>query len=297
MKLLSLQDPSSHQPRPPHYRLAVRTERGVVGTAGAPEPVPQTVMALLYGGAEARAALEAFVLKTFVNEASEFLDEAALTLGPCVPTPGKIICVGLNYRRHAAEAGMDVPKTPILFSKYANTLAGSEAVITIPKVTKQVDYEAELAVVIGRHAKNVGEDEAQDYVFGYCNGNDLSARDLQMLTGQWLLGKTLDGFLPLGPYLVTADEVGDPDALQLRCWLNGELRQDSSTADMVFSTGQLVSYISHHMSLESGDVILTGTPEGVIFGDSPAVWLKAGDEVTVETEKLGRLSNTFQAEP
>ena len=285
MKLLSLQEHSQD------HSLAVRTENGVVGTVGAPEEVPKTVLALLQGGSRAQAALE-----TFVAGATDFLDEATLTLAPCVPTPGKIVCVGLNYRRHAAEAGMAVPQTPILFSKYANALAGNGEVITLPKVTKQADYEAELAIVIGRRAKDVSEGEAHDYVFGYCNGNDLSARDLQMLTGQWLLGKTLDGFLPLGPSLVTADEVGDPDALRIRCWLNGELRQDSSTADMVFSTKQLVSYISRYLTLEPGDVILTGTPEGVIFGDDPAVWLKAGDEVTVEVEKLGRLTNTFQAE-
>ena len=281
MKLLSLQD----------HSLAVQTENGVVETVSAPEGVPQTVLALLQGGSRAQTALE-----TFVAGATDFLDEATLTLAPCVPNPGKIVCVGLNYRRHAAEAGMAVPQTPILFSKYANALAGNGDVITLPEVTKQADYEAELAIVIGRRAKDVSEGEAHDYVFGYCNGNDLSARDLQMLTGQWLLGKTLDGFLPLGPYLVTADEVGDPDALRIRCWLNGELRQDSSTADMVFSTKQLVSYISRYLTLEPGDVILTGTPEGVIFGDDPAIWLKAGDEVTVEIEKLGRLTNTFQAE-
>ncbi len=281
MKLLSLQD----------HSLAVQTENGVVETVSAPEGVPQTVLALLQGGSRAQTALE-----TFVAGATDFLDEATLTLAPCVPNPGKIVCVGLNYRRHAAEAGMAVPQTPILFSKYANALAGNGDVITLPEVTKQADYEAELAIVIGRRAKDVSEGEAHDYVFGYCNGNDLSARDLQMLTGQWLLGKTLDGFLPLGPYLVTADEVGDPDALRIRCWLNGELRQDSSTADMVFSTKQLVSYISRYLTLEPGDVILTGTPEGVIFGDDPAIWLKAGDEVTVEIEKLGRLTNTFRAE-
>ena len=281
MRLLSLQD----------HSLAVRTKNGIVGTVRAPESAPKTLNSLIRGGEEARAALEAFA-----SEASDFLEEADLSLASCVPTPSKIVCVGLNYRRHAAEAGMPVPETPILFSKYANTLSGDGEVITIPEATKQADYEAELAIVMGRRAKNIEEDKAHDYVFGYCIANDLSARDLQMLTGQWLLGKTLDGFLPLGPELVTADEVDDPDSLQIRGWLNGELRQDSSTADMVFSTKEIISYISHYMTLEPGDVILTGTPEGVIFGDEPAVWLKAGDEVTIEIESLGRLSNTFQAE-
>ena len=273
------------------HRLAVKTDRGVVDTVNAPEDVPKTVAALLRGGDGAKAALE-----SFARNATEFVDEAGLELAPCVPNPGKIVCVGLNYRRHAAEAGMAVPKTPILFSKYSNSLAAHGAEVVIPRVTKQADYEAELVVVMGRQAKNVSEADARSYVFGYCNGNDLSARDLQMLTGQWLLGKTLDGFLPLGPYLVTADEVGDPNRLGIRAWLNGELRQDSSTRDMVFSVEEIVSYVNRYMTLDPGDIILTGTPEGVIFGDDPAVWLKAGDEVSVEVESLGRLTNVMQAD-
>lgn len=278
MKLLSLQN----------HQLAVKTERGVLSTANAPEEVPKTVAALLHGGEEARARLESFVASS-----TEFVDENTLTLAPCVPDPGKIVCVGLNYRRHAAEAGLPVPETPILFSKYTNSLAAHGDEVVIPAVTKQADYEAELVIVMGRRAKEVSEAEALEHVFGYCNGNDLSARDLQRLTGQWMLGKTLDGFLPLGPYLVTADEVGDPNSLQIRCWLNGELRQDSNTRDMVFSVEEIVSYISHYMTLEPGDIILTGTPEGVIFGDDPTEWLRAGDEVTIEVEGLGRLTNVM----
>lgn len=281
MKLLSLKA---------QHELAVKTTRGVVGTANAPQHVPKTLTELLTRE-DALASLE-----TFVAEAETFLDEATLELAPCVPNPEKIVCVGLNYRRHAAEAGMAVPKTPVLFSKYSNALAAHGDTVTLPKVTKQADYEAELVVVMGRRAKNVSEADALDYIFGYCNGNDLSARDLQFLTGQWLLGKTLDGFLPLGPYLVTADEIGDPNRLQIRTWLNGELRQDSSTADMVFSVRDVVSYVSHHLTLEPGDVISTGTPEGVIFGDESPVWLKGGDELVVEVEKLGRLHNTLRAE-
>ena len=278
MKLLSLQD----------HRLAVKTERGVLSTANAPEEVPKSVAALLRGGGEARERLESFAASS-----TEFMDENTLTLAPCVPDPGKIVCVGLNYRRHAAEAGLSVPETPILFSKYANSLAAHGDEVVIPAVTEQADYEAELVIVIGRRAKEVSEEEALEHVFGYCNGNDLSARDLQKLTGQWMLGKTLDGFLPLGPYLVTADEVGDPNSLQIRGWLNGELRQDSNTRDMVFSAEEIVSYVSHYMTLEPGDIILTGTPEGVIFGDDPAKWLRAGDEVTIEVEGLGRLTNVM----
>ena len=282
MKLLSLKEAN---------RLLIKTDDGIVDTTNAPEGIPKTLDEVLRGGDAALAALESFAMG-----ADELLDEAGLELAPCVPDPGKIICVGLNYRRHALEAGMDVPKTPILFSKYSNSLAAHCDTVTLPKVTKQVDYEAELVVVIGKRAKNVSEADALDHVFGYCNGNDLSARDLQMLTGQWLLGKSLDSFMPLGPYLVTADEVGNPNTLKIRAWLNGELRQDSNTCDMVFSVEEIVSYVSRYLTLEPGDIISTGTPEGVIFGDDPPVWLKDGDEVAVEVERLGYLTNVMQTE-
>lgn len=219
------------------------------------------------------------------------LDETSLHLAPVLTNPGKIICVGLNYRRHAAESGLPVPSTPVLFSKFNNSLAGHREPIPLPPVAQQYDYEVELAVVIGRRARNIGSKEALECVFGYCTANDLSARDLQTRTSQWLLGKTLDKFLPLGPHLVTADEVRDPQNLALRCWVNGELRQNSSTADMIFSVAEIISYISQHFTLEPGDVICTGTPEGVILGMPEKVWLRAGDEVTVEVEGLGRLTN------
>jgi 2-keto-4-pentenoate hydratase/2-oxohepta-3-ene-1,7-dioic acid hydratase in catechol pathway len=215
--------------------------------------------------------------------------EAELRLGPCVPAPGKIVCVGLNYRRHAEEAGMPVPETPILFNKYSNTLAGSGEDVPLPDVAEQYDYEAELCVVMGRTASRVGEAEALDSVWGYCNGNDLSARDLQFRSSQWMLGKTLDRFFPIGPHLVSADEVGDPQALAIRCTVNGDLRQDSSTADMVFGVAELVSYISRHLTLEAGDVIATGTPAGVAQGMPGTPWLRGGDEVVVEIGGLGRL--------
>src|ERR1051326_3105258 len=216
--------------------------------------------------------------------------EAELSLLPCVPTPGKIIAVGLNYRRHANETGAAIPETPILFSKFNNTLAASCQQETLPKVAEQYDYEVELGVVIGRQAADVPVDRALHYVMGYCTTNDLSARDLQMRTSQWLLGKTLDGFCPVGPYLVTRDEIPDPQRLALRTWVNGEQRQNSNTADMIFSVADIVSYASRYMTLDPGDLIITGTPEGVILGTpEPRVWLKAGDEVAVEVESLGRL--------
>ena len=217
--------------------------------------------------------------------------EAQLRLGPCAPAPGKIVCIGLNYRRHAEETGAQVPDAPILFSKFSNSLAACGEEIPLPDVAELYDYEAELGVVIGRPARNVGEAHALDYVWGYCNCNDVSARDLQFRSSQWLLGKSLDRFLPLGPHLVSADEVGDPQGLRVQCSVNGSLRQDSSTADMVFGVAELVSYISKHWTLEAGDVIATGTPEGVAQGRPEKPWLRPGDEVVVEVGDLGRLTN------
>jgi len=221
--------------------------------------------------------------------------EAELTLGPCVPRPGKIVCVGLNYRRHAEESGMAVPETPILFNKFSNTPAASGEDVPLPEVAEQYDYEAELCVVMGRTARGVSEAAALDHVWGYCNCNDVSARDLQFRSTQWMLGKTLDRFFPIGPHLVSADEVGDPQALCIRCLVNGEVRQDSSTGDMVFGVAELVAYISRHFPLEPGDVIATGTPPGVGFARKPPVWMQPGDKVEVEIEGLGVLANVVGA--
>ena len=209
--------------------------------------------------------------------------------------PQKIIAIGLNYRKHAAEAGMPIPEFPIVFNKFSNALAAHGETVTIPPTTTKADYEVELAVIIGKRAKAVPVAEALSYVLGYATANDLSARDLQFRTAQWMLGKTLDGFLPIGPDLVTADEVPDPQALRLRTWLNGELRQDSSTADMIFSVAELVSYCSTYFTLVPGDVMITGTPAGVISGMADPVWLADGDRVIVEVEGLGQLETPLRA--
>ncbi len=215
-----------------------------------------------------------------------------LDLAPVVPEPGKIICVGLNYRRHAAESGMAEPKEPILFSKYSNTLAPQNATVAIQGL-EQVDYEAELGVVLGRGGRDIPESEALEHVLGYFNANDVSERVLQMRSGQWLLGKTLDGFLPIGPYLLTADEAGDPQDMQVRGWLNGDLRQDSSTGDMIFSVAEVIAYASRYMTLAAGDVLITGTPEGVVLGRAQKDWIVPGDEYVVEVGPLGRLTTRF----
>lgn len=220
------------------------------------------------------------------------LDEAGLVLGPCVPSPGKIVCVGLNYRRHAEEAGMQVPESPILFNKFNNSVAASGEDVPLPAdVAQQYDYEAELCVVIGRTARRVSEADALGHVWGYCNCNDVSARDLQFRSTQWVLGKSLDRFFPIGPYLVGADEAGDPQAMSVRCLVNGDVRQDSNTGDMVFGVAELISYISLYITLEPGDVIATGTPQGVAQGRPDKAWLRPGDEVVVEVGDLGQLRN------
>lgn len=281
-------------------KLGVVTDKGVLkveaaaAALSADAATPLSVMGAIEGGAAASGRLGALADRAVrEGDASLFLQEDQLEWGPCVTRPSKIICVGLNYRKHAEESNMPIPSCPILFNKFDNTLTGHLKDVAVPQVTEKMDYEAELAVVIGRPAKYVSRDEALDYVYGYCCVNDLSARDLQMKTHQWLTGKTCDGFSPLGPYLVTADEVGNPNDLGIRAYVNGELRQNSNTADMIFFVDEIVSYVSQYMTLEPGDIILTGTPEGVVFGYPPEkqVYLKPGDEITIEIDKLGALTN------
>lgn len=262
--------------------------------------VPRSLRDVLEGGEDALYRLQRFVdtLPKNSGEDSLYKEEDNLELGPCVADPGKIICIGLNYRRHAEETGMPLPEYPILFSKFANSLAGHGEEVPLPRSAQKVDYEAELGIVIGRTAKYVSEERALDYVFGYFAANDLSARDLQTRTSQWLAGKSCDKFSPVGPYVVTRDEVPDPNLLNIQCSVNGGIRQQSSTADMIFDCRQIVSYVSQCMTLSPGDIILTGTPEGVVMGYPPEnqIYLQPGDVVTVEIEKLGRLSNRMIAE-
>jgi 2-keto-4-pentenoate hydratase/2-oxohepta-3-ene-1,7-dioic acid hydratase in catechol pathway len=287
--------------------LGIVTPQGVLNVVEAiaavtsqVESIPTTIMEVIEGGEAAVAKLQSLVEQSIASEYSSsfLLSEADLTLEPCVTSPNKMICVGLNYKRHAEETNMPLPQYPILFNKFNNTLAGHGEEISLPKVSAKVDYEAELVIVIGKEAKYIDKENALDYVFGYCCVNDLSARDLQMRTQQWLLGKSCDGFSPLGPYLVTADEVGNPNELAIRCIVNGEVRQNSNTADMIFHCDEIVSYISQHMTLVPGDVILTGTPEGVILGypEDKQIWLQDGDVVSIEIEKLGKLTNRMVSE-
>lgn len=232
-------------------------------------------------------------IKSIVEQATSYLEEDSLSIATCTPFTNKIICIGLNYRQHAIESGMDIPEIPIVFSKYNNSLCNFQEAVPLDEAGKEYDYEVELGVVIGKKAKNISKENALEYVLGYCVANDLSCRDLQFRSSQWLMGKTQDKFLPLGKYVATTDEVPDPHNLRLTCSLNGEIRQDSNTGDMIFSIAEIIEDLSKHFTLVPGDLILTGTPFGVIMGMKEKDWLKAGDSVTVEIEKLGSTTNVM----
>jgi 2-keto-4-pentenoate hydratase/2-oxohepta-3-ene-1,7-dioic acid hydratase in catechol pathway len=211
-----------------------------------------------------------------------------------IDRPEKIICVGMNYRDHAAEAGLEVPAKPVLFAKWPNALVGPGEPIVIPAGVERVDYEAELGVVIATRARGLTVDRALEAVAGYVCVNDVSARSLQFEDGQWTRSKSLDSFCPVGPRLAPAEEIPDPQRLRIRCLVNGEALQDSSTEQMVFGVAELVAYISETITLEPGDLIATGTPAGVGFTREPPVFLQPGDEVTVEIEGIGALTNGVQ---
>ena len=221
-----------------------------------------------------------------------FVAEADARFGPCVLAPEKIVCVGLNYKSHVAESGEKLPPVPILFNKFNSALNhhGGTIAVSSEKVARKFDYEGELVIVMGKTARDVSEADALSYVFGYATGHDFSARDTQLETSQWMAGKAGDGWGPVGPWLVTADQV-DPSNLDIETRVNGEVRQSSNTSRMIFDCRTLVSFISQRMTLRPGDLIFTGTPEGVILGypKEKQVWLKAGDTVTTRIEKLGTL--------
>lgn len=226
--------------------------------------------------------------------APAMVEESAAKFGPCVVNPEKILMLGFNYRQHAAETKTPIPKAPVLFNKYNNALNGHGGVIKLPKSAVKFDYEVELQCIMGKTARDVSEAEALDYVFGYATGNDFSARDLQFRDGknsQYMIGKSSDGFMPVGPYLVGAEVVGDPQKLQLECRVNGERHQNANTADMIFNCAQIIAYASTIFTLKPGDLFSTGTPEGPIIGrpEAQQTWLKPGDKIACSVEKLGEL--------
>ena len=272
--------------------LTVRDGREViVDLARADASLPNSVRGILEGGSAALAKAEAAAV-----DASDVLDAASVKLAAPIPNPGKILCIGLNYADHAAESGQPLPDYPIVFSKYSNTVIGSGEAIILPRVTDKVDYEAELGFVIGVGGRHISEADALDHVAGYMPINDVSARDYQERVSQWTMGKSFDTFAPMGPALVTADEVGDPHELAIRLWIGDEVLQDSNTSQLIFSVPKLVADISEVMTLEPGDIVSTGTPPGVGGARTPPRWMRAGETVNIEIEKLGILSNPIVAE-
>ena len=278
-------------------RLGVKTDRGVLDVARAARVLnlyaPATLDELLQqeDGPSVQAVVSAAA--TNADAASAFRPEAGVEYGPLVSRPDKIVCVGLNYRKHAEEVGAQIPSHPVLFNKFNAALNNHRGTVTLPvDLATQFDYEVELVIVIGRTARRVAVADALSYVAGYATGNDFTARDLQNgRGGQWMVGKAIDGFAPVGPYLVTADQV-NPDNLTIECRVNGETRQSSTTSDFIFTTAQMVSYISDYFTLKPGDLIFTGTPAGVIQGKpkDQQRWLKPGDELACSVQGLGELT-------
>jgi 2-keto-4-pentenoate hydratase/2-oxohepta-3-ene-1,7-dioic acid hydratase in catechol pathway len=276
-----------HTPAGP--RAAVLQGMSYVDLHATDPALPAGVRALLEGGPGLlRLAAAAAERPDAVRHPA-----AGARLLPPVPDPEKVLCIGLNYRDHAAETGAAIPGHPVVFSKFNTALIGHEAPIVLPPVSQEVDYEAELVLVVGRAGKNIPAAGARDYLAGYTIGHDVSARDWQLKKDgkQWLTGKTFDTFAPTGPVLVTADEVPDPHALGIRLRLNGQTMQDSNTRQMIFRAEDLLAYIAQVVTLKPGDLIFTGTPSGVGVARKPPVWLKGGDVVEVEIDGLGVLRN------
>jgi 2-keto-4-pentenoate hydratase/2-oxohepta-3-ene-1,7-dioic acid hydratase in catechol pathway len=256
---------------------------------------PRTMADLLAAGRDGLSAVGAAANPERIRRQGRPVAELDL-LAP-VPRPGKVVAIGRNYREHAAEEGAEQPTAPLVFAKFASSVVGpGDDVRWDPALTGQVDYEAELAVVIGTRARRVSVERAVEFVFGYTCLNDVSARDLQFGDGQWTRGKSLDTFCPIGPLVVTADELGDAGDLAISCTVNGELRQSARTSDLFFGVAQIVSHCSQAFTLEPGDVIATGTPAGVGAFRNPPVWLADGDEMIVEIERIGRLVNHCRTE-
>ncbi|MDF2000812.1 fumarylacetoacetate hydrolase family protein [Peribacillus frigoritolerans] len=267
----------------------VKDDQIISLTALGPEEFPACMKKFIERGNELRSRAEQLIEQRVNDDAIFKLSEVNIL--PPIAKPEKIICVGLNYFDHCKETGMEPPESPVIFSKYTNAIAGHNDAIEIPINSTEVDFEAELAFVIGREAKHVSEEEADDYVFGYTIMNDISARDLQFQDGQWSRGKTADTFAPFGPVIVTKDEVGDPHNLAISLELNGEIMQDSNTSNLIFTVPKIISFLSQSMTLMPGDLIATGTPPGVGMGRNPKIWLKNGDRMNVSIEKIGTLSN------
>ncbi len=256
-----------------------------LGEAGFPD-----LLAVIAGGAEARARIENWMPR------APRTPRSSITLRAPIPRPPKLICVGLNYLDHAAETKVEVPKVPTIFAKFPTAVIGPGEAIVLPKSSAKPDYEAELAFVIGHGGRHIQAERWREHVFGYTNFNDVSARDYQMATSQWTMGKSFDTFAPMGPWIVSADEIADPHTLDIGLAVNGEVLQSSNTRHMVFRIPELIAFLSSVFTLEPGDVVATGTPSGVGFARTPPRYLKGGDEVIVEINGIGELRNPVRAE-
>ena len=284
MRLVSFRRPDGRA------EAGVLSDSRVVGLAGAGFP---DMLAVLASGLEGRAKIENWIYQPPAQ--STFALSSVKLLAP-VPRPTKLICVGLNYRDHAAETKSEIPKVPTIFNKFITSVIGPGDPIVLPKNSTQPDYEAEFAFVIGKGGRHIAAGDWPKHVFGYTIVHDVSARDFQRATTQWLMGKTFDTFAPMGPYLVTADEILDPHALDISLRIGNELLQNSNTRELIFKVPELIEYLSSVFTLEPGDIVSTGTPAGVGFTRNPPRFLKPGDEVVIQIAGLGELRNPVVAE-
>jgi len=280
MKLVSFAFFSDPTPRP---GLLVGDEVLDLSPLG----VPDTASAMALGAEALQQALT-------ISDVSRIALSGVRLLAP-IPRPPRIFCVGLNYRDHAIESKMEIPKVPTLFLKLPSAVIGPEETVRIPALTQQPDYEVELALVVGKAGRNIAPEDWRDHIFGYTILNDVSARDVQLATSQWTLGKSFDTFCPLGPAIVSADEIPDPHALDIRLSIGGEVLQHSNTRELIFKAPDLIAYLSSITQLEPGDIISTGTPAGVGLGRTPKRWLQPGETMIAEIEGLGRLINPVGA--
>ncbi len=269
-------------------RLGVRSGNSIIDLNATDPSIPSTMREFLEAGDDSLSRAYATI-----DKGACAIPATDVTIQAPIDNPKKIICIGLNYADHATESGMPIPEEPIVFSKYASSIIGPDENIVVPSVSSQIDYEVELVVVIGKQGRNISEEDALNHVAGYMVGHDVSARDYQLEKpgGQWMMGKTFDTFAPIGPDLVTTDDVPDPHNLGIRCILNDETVQDSNTSQLIFSVPRLVTYLAHVFTLTPGDLIFTGTPPGVGMGRDPQLWLKHGDHIICEIDGLGRLEN------
>jgi 2-keto-4-pentenoate hydratase/2-oxohepta-3-ene-1,7-dioic acid hydratase in catechol pathway len=251
------------------------------------------VLSVIEGGADASDRISRWLAK---GPGSDRLDPTTATLRAPIPRPPKIVCIGLNYRDHAAESNLPIPEVPTVFAKFPTAVIGHREAIVLPKNSSKPDYEAEFAVVIGKRGRHVPKENWRDFVFGYTILNDVSARDFQMATSQWTMGKTFDTFAPIGPWIVTADEIEDPHNLNISLTLNGQTMQSSNTRNLIFGVPDLIAYLSSVFTLEPGDIISTGTPAGVGFARKPPRYLTPGDEIRVHVQNIGDLINPVVAE-